>query len=1849
MEERRYSSWMLERIGIGDTVRLRLGASTIGRHSSSVIRILDSAYVSRHHAIIEVSENDQNVTLQDVSSNGIYVNDVRYEKVTIDLNNEDLIGIGVTANDYNDQAEIIKLPIYQLKYAPIRPLRIPNANRAASTAVVSNTATPAVVSNTTNSPAAPIPASSPSNMSVVSVPTKAADKDKSKKTDDNNRNQDDKKPCINMEKLTSNDEIFEISDDDDDNVERDVKERSKNYKMNAVTQTKENDKLQELSKDFVKQIELIIKNEVNEQNIDDKDYINPSQKNQNNKIKEISTNTENNSKEPSKANEIINIIDKTHAAKDQENSNRNSQEKDALLHVSIISNIKKENLRSVSADIENIFGDIDGDDELKKTIKEINPLVYNEIHVAKNFKPLDGNDQVKMLNNGEYIVLTDDEDLEVEELGIIIPANTETKTVECTKSPNIFDTSLDNSKGELLEKVKQDNENLKDNIDLEEFTKYTPNSDDEDIEDLMFSQVIINDMKAELQDDENLSLNKINIDNLLPSKTNINNELIIKQELGAEVVPTIPKELENSCWIISDDEDYDEELETKVNDWSNKIFSQSFNLLSQNMSQVYDLNESDNIDTNEDDDDDINNNEDDFNLLEDDIEGIASIYNKHDNNENIIDNNYKDSFTKEIKDNVNLNEHNQEKKMEDGKPKESESDEIDHKKEFSRQLPCKDTSSKDVKDVSETNVEDKNKLSPLKSTDNSCNLTESPLVRVRRLSKTNPVIESPSSSEDEFELDKNKLNNDIKASETRLPPPVIEAPSLPKHRGKLRGVSAELPNKTASDIKAHSVNKKLSSIKDKIFQENYTKDLKRKWLEKPSIAKKHDKERKKFIKECRKDKLKELAERKKSPSKENIKRKVTTDDHEHKAKVAKVKVTTHNRGAFLVETPSIPQPQKPIPINQFKIPKVSKKSEDNKKEPLRRSLSIDGLETFSQQISKPDVLLMKKCDKPAANGKMPATPLRRHSTTESPKRSIAQTNATNKPNPTPTSNPVCKEAIAARAVRTTNKITFASMEKNIIESEENKRKLCALTTQINNVTANSIKSNLSFTTKPSNVKKKTVRFNDTPVIHYIERVVGACKKINNKDVLPMTTYRDRRHMIRTAYPIIDHTDSIISKILCWSNEWLIKRNADAEAAGDIVYPMPTYFNSFEHYKSIIFPLMKLEFLSFLEREYNTTQHLKKFKVSLEYATHNKDRLMLVTKFANNQSKELTDNSLYDLVILETDKRAPPIFAYMVANRKGAGSYITLVYEIMANNFTIEFFKTIKELQVRPTIDKVRVHFGSFNAVYQLQSTPLFQKIMNPLELLKSRPPPKKKVIYRGFDPLNDKQKQVLLNTYTKIIDESTANITLIQGPPGTGKSCVITNLVLQTLYGEEVRYLDKKILICAQSNAAVDVIAGKLYDISLRMRPEKRFRIIRFGILNKIHPSVLPITLQKLVEHDQLKKLQAKNKNIQLENKENLKNQILQFESQILEMSSRNIRGTVEEDLLIEKKRQLQLMRNILNENMRPEDERSLFTWYLSNANIVCATLSSCSNLMQYINFFDICIIDEATQCTEPWTLLPLKFGINSLVLVGDTQQLPATVLSKKANDLGLGISMFTRIQQCLDNIPSSSAKGTNVAMTTPNNIIYSLQTQYRMHPEICRWPNQYFYRNELINGKSVLEFTKSPLVPFSILNLSYTQHNACSNGKISNDLEAEFVVKLLKALDGFIPNKYNSYGVITPYAEHRTNLESSIRSLGLTNIMVNTIDSYQGTEKDIIVISNARTRGIGFLSNPQRLNVALTRAKKCLILCGNFKSLENVPAWRCLLQNARERKLYYEISANCITDIHKNVMDKLKLKNQNL
>lgn len=158
----------------------------------------------------------------------------------------------------------------------------------------------------------------------------------------------------------------------------------------------------------------------------------------------------------------------------------------------------------------------------------------------------------------------------------------------------------------------------------------------------------------------------------------------------------------------------------------------------------------------------------------------------------------------------------------------------------------------------------------------------------------------------------------------------------------------------------------------------------------------------------------------------------------------------------------------------------------------------------------------------------------------------------------------------------------------------------------------------------------------------------------------------------------------------------------------------------------------------------------------------------------------------------------------------------------------------------------------------------------------------------------------------------------------------------------------------------------------------------------------------------------------------------------------------------------------------------------LSGANIICTTLSYSQNLVRYIGNIDVCIVDEATQCHEASTLLPLQFGISALVLVGDTKQLGPTILSRKAQLLGLSQPLFKRIQD-------------SFVGTVEKSPVLRLTKQYRMHPEICYWPSKFFYNGSLTTDETV-NFDSFPLNPYTIIDLEFNQNNQTSKGAISND-----------------------------------------------------------------------------------------------------------------------------------------------------
>ncbi|KAH8365769.1 hypothetical protein KR093_004239 [Drosophila rubida] len=976
-----------------------------------------------------------------------------------------------------------------------------------------------------------------------------------------------------------------------------------------------------------------------------------------------------------------------------------------------------------------------------------------------------------------------------------------------------------------------------------------------------------------------------------------------------------------------------------------------------------------------------------------------------------------------------------------------------------------------------------------------------------------------------------------------LGPTLITAPHLPKHRAKLKGVSAERKNAKGK-----------SDILERQRSKDYQAEMKKKWYQKPKDQKIEYEQNK----EMRRELLKKLTEKSKltaasEKSSSNLKRKHTT--------VAKF--SSINRSDFLTKD----------------VPSISKK---NKLDNIEQNENIAVKEKIITRRATIDCLSQLSCS--AVN--------------ESP--TVKDLTSQSK------HPPERKEAEEVRNRRTCNRVTFADMDRDFnIQQEREKRAK----------------------------RNRRVRFDDNVQIRIIERVEGANIKIRNaKDTnkLSLSTYAERREWALAIGKPQNFNDFIKGNILSWGNQWLSLRDPNEVAESDILLAIPTEFNSYKHYKETFVPLMKVELLTTIEREYknSTSTYQVKLESFSNETTRSRPRYLLITRCNNKPAKQ------FDLYTLYSDKHIMETFATMPAMRHMAGTTYELTFEILQNNISEDMLKSVEILTVRPVVDNMRVELGAFSALYQLGRSPLFRRILQPSEyVLSFDKHVLKNTEYKGFTKLNNYQIDICQSTWIRLIDDSTPSITLIQGPPGTGKSVVISNLALQCMYGRSNRTLDHKILICAHSNAAVDNITICLNRARNCMK-HSQFDLLRFGRPDKIDSKVGNVALEHLLNNER----EEKRKRLTAENTMNLVEQQKVLKAEIAELKQNTTHISCIPQMLQSKERQLRTLNELLNPPLTPRELYELSKKFIQRANIVCTTLSSCVKLASYIDYFDTCIIDEATQCTEPWTLLPLQFGVRGLVLVGDTQQLPATVLSQKAIDLGLGNSMFDRIQRNLTYHQRKSGKN-HIAHTK----VYKLSMQYRMHPEICRWPNSYFYHDQLVNAENTKLLT-SPIIPYCVVNLSYTKETNDRNSRsISNYEEAHFVSKLLTELNKHMPTTRYRYGLITPYSSQCSVLNEVIPSHMM--IIPQTVDAYQGQERDVIIISNARTRGVGFLSNFQRLNVAITRPRRCLIICGNFDDLKAVDMWRHLLDDARNRQIYFNLKKTDIGDLYRSLISKILVK----
>lgn len=272
----------------------------------------------------------------------------------------------------------------------------------------------------------------------------------------------------------------------------------------------------------------------------------------------------------------------------------------------------------------------------------------------------------------------------------------------------------------------------------------------------------------------------------------------------------------------------------------------------------------------------------------------------------------------------------------------------------------------------------------------------------------------------------------------------------------------------------------------------------------------------------------------------------------------------------------------------------------------------------------------------------------------------------------------------------------------------------------------------------------------------------------------------------------------------------------------------------------------------------------------------------------------------------------------------------------------------------------------------------------------------------------------------------------------------------------------------------------------------------------------------------------------------------------------------------------------------------------VKKADIVFSTLSmSGSSIMNGMKY-DVLVVDEACQATEPSTLIPLKVRPTRIVLVGDPKQLPPTVISGNAD---LAKTFFERVSETV----------------TP----YLLDIQYRMHSFISEFSSQQFYGGKIKNG-----IKREFCIPMAFVHVDGVEETA-NEIDISNKKEATLAAHLVSILS----DHFSCLGIITPYKGQLSLIKSLTPKNNEKKVEISTVDGFQGQEKDCIILSAVRTKRLGFLSDTRRMNVAITRAKYSVFILGNKNLLKKHSPWKELIEYCQRYNRIYtpEDAISCL------------------
>lgn len=408
------------------------------------------------------------------------------------------------------------------------------------------------------------------------------------------------------------------------------------------------------------------------------------------------------------------------------------------------------------------------------------------------------------------------------------------------------------------------------------------------------------------------------------------------------------------------------------------------------------------------------------------------------------------------------------------------------------------------------------------------------------------------------------------------------------------------------------------------------------------------------------------------------------------------------------------------------------------------------------------------------------------------------------------------------------------------------------------------------------------------------------------------------------------------------------------------------------------------------------------------------------------------------------------------------------------------------------------------------------------------------------------------------------DVAVVHGPPGTGKTTTLVEAIYETLHRET------QVIVCAQSNMAVDWISEKLVDHGVP--------VLRIGNPTRVNDKMLSFTYERRFEsHPDYTELWSIRKAIR-------------------DIREKKNKGESTHQKIARLRERAQELEMRIHESL------------MNEARVVACTLVGSANKILVGQKFSTLFIDEAAQALEPACWIAIRRA-HRVVFAGDHQQLPATVKCYEAQKQGLGKTLMERI---VENVPSA---------------VTLLRVQYRMHEQIMRFSSDWFYEGKvesapMVKYRSILDWD-TPMV--WVESPSPEAFVGTNHGRINKE-EAELTVSVLEQYiekigrQRYVDERFD-VGIITPYRLQAQYLRSllkkneTLRPIRKT-ISVNTVDGFQGQERDIVLISLVRSNEhgqIGFLNDLRRMNVAMTRARMKLIIIGDSETLSHHPFYRKL------------------------------------